>query len=178
MRHRSAPPPTYYEIQSQTDLPFLPTPETIIKEVFVVLEADFGLVRKSRQRFIDLGSGTGDVVVCCASNYKIRADGIEINEKFVNEARMKIKKAGIKHTRMWKGDLFDFSLARYDFIFLFSLPHNQRFLNHVFQTAKTGAIVISYKYPLDELNQVLGLKKELHVSLNGMAQEVYFYTKI
>ena len=167
----------YYDIQSQADLPFLATPDVVIKEAFTVLEREFGLQKKSRQRFIDLGSGTGDVVVHCAREYGIQAHGIEINENLVNLARQKAREAGSKHVKIWKGDLFVFKLDHYDFIFLFSLPHDQKFLNHVFATAKCGAIITAYKYPLDELQPLLALKKIHDVTVDDRVIKLFFYER-
>jgi ubiquinone/menaquinone biosynthesis C-methylase UbiE len=175
MFKRKAKEVSYYDIQSQADLPFLATPDEVIKEAFATLERDFGLQKKSRQRFIDLGSGTGDVVVQCARDYGIHSHGIEINEGLVSIARQKVKDARARHAKFWKGDLFALDLASYDFIFLFSLPHDQKFLNHVFKTAKPGAIITAYKYPLDELSPLLALKKEQEVMVDGKAFKLFFY---
>ncbi|HME52307.1 MAG TPA: methyltransferase domain-containing protein [Candidatus Lokiarchaeia archaeon] len=175
---RKAKDVSYYDIQSQADLPFLATPEEVITEAFKVLEHDFGLRRKSHQKFIDLGSGTGDVVLRCAREYGIPAHGIEINENLVNIARQKVKQARLKHVKLWKGDLFAYKLEQYDFIFLFSLPHNQKFLNHVFVTAKHGAIITAYKYPLDELEPLLSLKKTQVVKVDGKSFELFFYERV
>lgn len=167
----------YYDIQSQADLPNLATPGVVIKEAFDVLEHEFGLRKRSRQRFIDLGSGTGDVVIHCALEYGIQAHGIEINENLVALACQKARDAGAKRVKLWKGDLFAYSLDRYDFIFLFSLPHDQKFLHHVLATAKPEAVITAYKYPLDELQPLLSIKKTRDVMVDNKAFQLFFYQR-
>jgi precorrin-6B methylase 2 len=155
----------------------MPTPVAVIEAAFSILEMGFGLVRGSGQTFIDLGAGTGDVVLFCSKTYRISALGIEINHAFVRLAQKSIRAQKLKNARVWKGDLFDHPLGMYDFIFIFALPHIQRFLKHVFESARHGAIVFTYKYPLDQLDALLTLRHEAAIQINGITSHLFFYEK-
>ncbi len=167
----------YYDITSQAELPYAPTPPEAIQTAFSALEMGFGLVRDSGQAFIDLGAGTGELVMYCARVYGIASFGIEINQAMVRMAQKAIRKGRIKNARVWRGDLFDHNLGMYDFIFMFTLPHVQRFLNHVFETARRGAVIFTYKYPLDELDALLRLMHEASVEIDGNKHALFFYER-
>nr|MDO8083991.1 class I SAM-dependent methyltransferase [Candidatus Sigynarchaeum springense] len=168
---------SYYDIVSQAELPYAPTPAAAIKAGFSALEMGFGLARGSGQSFIDLGAGTGEVVMYCARNFSIASFGIEINNSMVRIAQKSIRREKLKNAAIWKGDLFDHDLGYYDFIFIFTLPHMQRFLNHVFETARRGAIVFSYKYPLDQLDGLLASRHEESVEIDGIKHWLFFYER-
>ncbi len=168
---------SFYDISSQAELPYAPTPPEAIQAGFSVLEMGFGLVRGSGQAFIDLGAGMGDLVMYCARTYGIASFGIEINQAMVRIAQKAIRKERLKNARVWKGDLFDHDLGMYDFIFMFTLPHVQRFLNHVFETARHGAIIFTYKYPLDKMDALLRLMHEASVEIDGNKHALFFYER-
>ncbi|MBN2154193.1 MAG: hypothetical protein JW839_22250 [Candidatus Lokiarchaeota archaeon] len=86
--------------------------------------------------------------------------------------KSKPKKAVVR-----RGDLFDHDLGRYDFIFTYTLPGVQRFLKHVFATARPGAVVFSYKYPLDQLGALLQLRHEEGVEVDGKGRSLFFYVR-
>ena len=178
----------YFEnFHSQLELPFLETDINFIKEIFQTLKLEFGLESNSKQKFIDLGAGNGTVVIYAALNYNIKSYGIEINQNLFTEAKNRIKalkneknsKAKLlKKLKIRLGDFYQFSLKNYEFIYIYSIPSMQRFLKHVFNTAKKGAIIISYKYPLKGLNSIL--KEKYRLSHENAKQEIntFFYKKI
>jgi SAM-dependent methyltransferase len=166
----------YNEIQSQLALPYLSSREGVLKGIFNILESKFNLVKKSKQSFIDLGSGNGIVVIYSGINYSIESIGIEINKNLIKEARDLIKSFNWRKRRCIKivrGDLFQQNLEKFDFIYIFSLPSMQKFLKHVFRTAKKGAVVISYKFPLSNMGELL---KTAHKSKIENV-DVFFYVK-
>ena len=166
----------YNEIQSQLALPYLSSHEGVLEGIFNILESKFHLKKKSNQSFIDLGSGNGNVVIYSGINYSIKSIGIEINENLIKEAKDLIKSLNWRqrrYIRIMRGDLFQYNLEKYDFIYIFSLPSMQKFLDHVFRTAKKGAVVISYKYSLSNMDKLLKLAHESKIK----NIEVYFYIK-
>ncbi|MHA1791782.1 MAG: SAM-dependent methyltransferase [Promethearchaeota archaeon] len=169
---------SYYEIQSQVALPFLPTSLEIIEDVFKILKNNFGLKNASGQMLIDLGSGDGRVVIYAAKTYNVRAVGVEINSNLNKEAVKKIHEEKVNDAAIIKGDLFSQDLNKFDFIFIFALPDNYKFLQHVFKTIKRGAIIIIHKYPIkgNEFNFKLEyvVKHENKDNVN----ETYIYKKI
>ncbi len=175
----------YYDISSQSALPFLESNKKVLKEIFKILEKKFHLKAYSDQRLIDLGSGNGAVIIYCSLNYNIKSIGIEINSNLVKETERRIQKLKLQKKSLRKslekinlirGDLFKVSLERFDFIYIFSLPTIQKYLNHVFITAKNNTIFISYKYPLKNfpfLKEVQVLKTKI----NKKKVLTFFYQK-
>jgi 16S rRNA G966 N2-methylase RsmD len=166
----------FNEIQSQLALPYLSSHEGVLEGIFNILESKFQLKRKSKQTFIDLGSGNGSVVIYSGINYRIKSIGIEINKNLIKEAKDLIKKLNWRERRCFKivhGDLFQQNLETFDFIYIFSLPSMQKFLEHVFRTAKEGALFISYKYPLTNMDKLLNFAHKLKIE----NVDVFFYVK-
>lgn len=176
----------FYSFHSQLSLPFLESDESILEKVFSVLETKYNLEKGSEQKFIDLGAGTGLVVIYCVLNYSIYSKGIEINSHLIEEFKELIQKLKRENKHFKKkfnkihiehGDLFEANLEEYDFIYIFSLPTMQKYLNHVFKTAKNGAIFISYKYPFMKF----GYLKKVHqidIKIKQSKISVYFYKKL
>ena len=176
-----------YIIYSLLDLPLLETNRDHIKEIFIILEQKFGLKKNSKQKLVDLGSGDGRIVIYSGLNYGITSIGYEINPDLIKEARE--QKKILKREKIYKnkyfrkikielGDLFAQNLKNFDFIYIYTLPTMQRFLKHVFKTAKREAVFISYKYPLNQFESYLNLSfKFKHMTKNQQIFS-YFYTKL
>ena len=82
----------YLDLQSQLDLPFLETNQIHLPQIFNILVEKFGLEKNSKQLFLDLGAGNGNLVIFSAMNYSIRSKGIEIDPILVEEAKDAIRK--------------------------------------------------------------------------------------
>lgn len=171
---------------SQLDLPFLGSDEELLDEIFIVMIDEFNLKPHSKQKLIDLGSGDGRVVIYVALNYGIKSFGIEINKSLVQESKEKIhllkrnekvKRKVLRKVTFIQGDFYNFDLGKYDFIYLYSLPTMQRFLKHIFKSAKEQAVFIAYKYPLNELKDLLELKKEITIQSDQTDISAYLYTR-
>ncbi len=172
---------------SQLQLPYSETPHNLLEEIFHILQVKFGLTRNSNQKFVDLGAGNGQIILYSALNYGIKSFGIEINGNLITEAKSKIKmlkrekkykKKLFRKIKLITKDFFNISLKNYDFIYIFSLPTMQKLLHHVFLTAKTGAIVISFKYPLNNFEKILKLSYKLEIKDVQQDIEVYYYFKL
>jgi 2-polyprenyl-3-methyl-5-hydroxy-6-metoxy-1,4-benzoquinol methylase len=172
---------------SQLQLPFSETPFDLLEKIFHILQVNYGLTRNSNQNLIDLGAGNGQIIIYSALNYGIKSFGIEINENLIIEARQKVKilktekkykKKLFRKIKLINQDFFNISLKKYDFIYIFTLPTMQKFLNHLFLTAKTGAIVISFKYPLNNFEKILKLSYKLE--LKDIQQDIntFYYVKL
>ncbi len=172
---------------SQLQLPFEETPLELLEEIFHILQVKFGLTRNSNQKLVDLGAGNGQIIIYSALNYGIKSFGIEINENLIIEAKEKIKlikkenkfkKRLFRKIKLIQEDFFNISLENYNFIYIFSLPTMQKFLNHVFLTAKSGAIVISFKYPLSNFEKILKLSYKLELKGVQQVLNIYYYVKL
>ena len=117
-----------------------------------------------------------------ALNYNIESFGIEINPTIVEESKSRIKdkfkKSIIKNIKIELGDFYQKNLKKFDFIYIYSLPTMQKYLKHVFFTAKKGAIIISHKYPLVGLNSFLKLEYEIKQKKGNEEFTTYFYSRL
>ncbi|MFX1311589.1 MAG: class I SAM-dependent methyltransferase [Promethearchaeota archaeon] len=176
----------FEKLHSELDLPFLETEERFLKEIFEILEFKFDLKRNSNQKLIDLGSGNGIIIIFSALYYGIKSFGVEINPFLVKESKKRIK--SLKKTENFKnkqyknikiklGNFYQQDLKKFDFIYIYSLPSMQKYLNHVFITAKKGAILISHKYKLKNFNSYLKYEKRVAHKKNDQEIFTYFYKK-
>jgi cyclopropane fatty-acyl-phospholipid synthase-like methyltransferase len=173
---------TFEKFHSQLDLPFLETDVRFIEEIFQTLELEFGLEHNSKQKLIDLGAGNGSVVIYSALNYNIKSFGIEIDQHLKKEAENRIKSLKkdrfhkniiVKMIKIRLGDFFLNDLKDYDFIYIYSLPSMQKFLQHIFSTATKGAIIISHRYPLENFDS--HLKYEYKLTHKSAKQEIFTF---
>ncbi len=177
---------TYKKLYSQLDLPYLETNYKFLPDIFNILEQNFGLKRNSKQSLIDLGAGNGNIIIYSALNYGIKSFGIEINQNLIKEIKSKIK--SMKKERIYDkkllekihiifGDLFNHNLNVYDFVYIYSFPPMQKYLKHVFDSVKKGAIIISHKYPLKNFNSIMD-SKYIHTHFDNVQKIFsYFYMK-
>ncbi len=174
----------YEKFHSQLELPFLETKRKHLLDIFKTLENQFGLIKYSKQILIDLGSGNGQVVIFSALNYGIKSVGIEIDPVQIREARNIIKslkrgitqkKRNLRKIKIIQGDFYTLSLKKCDFIYIYSLPTMQKYLKHVFKTAKNGAIIISHMYPLRGFSLCLELMQKLEYEDKNQESATYFY---
>jgi SAM-dependent methyltransferase len=177
----------FFNISTQLELPFLETNRNLIYSIFNTLKNKFGLEEHSNQRLIDLGAGNGRIIIHSALNYDIESVGIEINSDLINEAKEFIKslrKENIHQKKLFKkikfihGDLYKVDLRDFDFIYIYSFPPMQKYLRHVFMTAKKGSILISYKYPLDGFENLLKFNYELMNETKDQIVSTFFYKLI
>ena len=177
---------SYYRIHSQVDLPFLETHYENLRTIFERLVLGFGLRKNSNQKLIDLGAGEGRIVRFSALKYGIHSLGIEINRNLVDYAKeelinlkkeKKYSKRNLNRIEIREGDLFQMNLKKFDFIYMFILPSVQKYLKHLILTMKRGAVIVSYKYPLDEFNDYIKLEYELEHEDEKQQTTTFFYRK-
>ena len=175
-----------YKFFSQLDLPFLETKQIHLQNIFESLKNQFGLIKDSSQVFIDLGAGNGQVIIYSAINYRIRSIGIEIDPILIEEAKNSIKslkkhkkseKSLFKKIKMIHGDFYQQNLETFDYIYIYSLPTMQKYLKHVFQSAKCGANIISHIYPIQYLNQFLELRYKVEHQTENQKSCTFFYRR-
>lgn len=176
----------FSKFHSQLELPFLETNTEFLREIFRILELEFGLKYGSNQKFIDLGAGNGNIVIYAALNYSIKAVGIEINQNLKSEADIRIKllkKDGNYKKRLFKkiniklGDFFIHNLKKFDYIYIYSFPSMHKYLKHIFRTAKIGAVIISHKYKLENFETFLDNKYILPHKCDKQVFFTFFYEK-
>lgn len=174
----------FLEISSQLDLPFLETNRELIQKIFETLKLKFRLIKNSHQKLVDLGSGNGQVILYSALNYGIKSIGIEINQDLIKDAKRNtklLKKKKVYQDKLFRkikfihGDFYEFHMRDFDFIYIYSLPTMQKYLRHVFLTAKNKSIIISYKYPLNGFDSFLKLAYELKSEFKDQIISTFYY---
>ncbi len=177
----------FLEISSQLDLPFLETNGELIQKIFETLNLRFRLIKNSNQKLVDLGSGNGQIILYSALNYGVKSIGIEINLDLIKEAKMYIKllkkqklyqRKFFRKIKFIHGDFYEMGMGDFDFIYIYSLPTMQKYLKHVFLTAKNKSIIISYKYPLNGFDSFLKLAYELKSEFKDQIISTFYYEKV
>lgn len=176
----------YHNFISKLSLPYLGTPPEAIPPIFDTLTKRFNLKCDSSQSLIDLGSGNGRIIIYSAINYGIKSVGIEIDEVLIEEAYEKIQSLKLrkqvsrnltKLINIQNEDLFMQNLQEFDFIYIYSLPSMQRSLNHVFLTAKSQAVIISFNYELNGFETYLNYEYCLDIKYKKKIWKAFFYRK-
>lgn len=141
-----------WKIRAQEDLPFLPTPHTTIKSIFSFLK-EKKLIHK-KQKFVDLGAGDGRVIIHVAELYHLKALGLEIDNNLINSAKSVIKEKKLTELcQIIERDFYNYDISKMDIIYCFLLPSNYPYCHHLVKSIKSGAIIISIRWPLDDFNE-------------------------
>lgn len=145
--------------------PYLPsykkssTDEKYLNELFEFLEK----YRSKNNKFIDLGSGDGRIVIEFAKrNYE--SYGVEINPFLVLISKLKIKKNNLKNAKIIWAYFYNLDLSQFDIIYFFHYRLANKFLTKKLLKQLNNKIIISAHFPLKNFP----LKK----SINGFY--IYF----
>ena len=114
-------------------IPFLPTSRRIIDQMLVV-----GNV-KDGERLVDLGAGTGRIVIYAAHKFKVDAVGVEINPFLHYWAKMRgffAQKEGT--VKFLLGNMINHDLKDYDVVMLFVTG---TFMNKYLKIGLSGAFI-------------------------------------
>ncbi|MCF2139893.1 MAG: class I SAM-dependent methyltransferase [Candidatus Lokiarchaeota archaeon] len=159
------------------DLPFLPTPQPVIKRIFYFLNNKITLKGKS---LVDLGAGDGRVAIFVAKEYFMQSSAVEINLEMLQTIKDTIaqidsdKDKLTERIRVIEADLFNFDVSSFDVVYTYPFPKCIRSFIHIFHQMKKGAYMICIRWAL-EPEQILPF--ELY-DLTEIAQfPVYIYRK-
>jgi 16S rRNA A1518/A1519 N6-dimethyltransferase RsmA/KsgA/DIM1 with predicted DNA glycosylase/AP lyase activity len=140
--------PESYAIQSQLALPYLPTPQQVIKQIITFLQEHFARTIQQQRRVVDLGAGDGRVVHALATTFpQWNVRGIEINQELSNEGQKLVDH--LSNARIIRGDLFQADLMGVDITLLFALPTIMPSMRHVLAPLTKSALIITIQYPLN-----------------------------
>lgn len=103
--------------------------------------------------FLELGSGTGSVILTASSRYQTCV-GVEINPTLTLISRLRTarkRNVTIHHSNLWQASLRDA-----DVVYFFLMPRFMpRLEEKILSEVKTGSYVISYTFPLPNLTPKL-----------------------
>ena len=122
--------------------PWSPTPKKTIEAMFKLAKL------KKGDKFYDLGSGYGRVLVSAAKKYHTESIGVEIDPIKVFISRICIKLFGLNSIISVKqGNLFKFDYSNADVIFVYLLlPTNKRLEGEFKKNLKKGTKIITHAF--------------------------------
>jgi len=126
---------------------------------------------KKNGQFVELGSGDGRLVRYAVKNYGVKGTGVEINPLLVWWSRYLSKKDGISHKIVFlKQNVFNYSLQKVDYLYLFLMPELIKKLIPKFKKElKKEAIIISHGFKLP------GFERKLIHTEFDKAFSTYYY---
>jgi phospholipid N-methyltransferase len=126
---------------------------------------------KKGDMLVELGSGDGRLLRLAAQEYGIKGVGIEINPLLIWWSQLLSKKDGTnKNISFIKQSVFDYSLTKADYLYIFLMPELIVKLLPKFQSElKKGVIVISHGF------KIVGYEKKLIHTEQAKTFSTYYY---
>jgi hypothetical protein len=130
----------------EAEVLYLPTPQHVVDEMLRLARLAPGDV------LYDLGSGDGRIVLTAARRYGVRAVGIELDGRRIEQSRRSAEALGVAHLAEFRRqDLFeaDFSDATVVTLFLFK-EMNLRLKPRLLGSLRPGARVVSHRFDMGD----------------------------
>jgi ribosomal protein L11 methylase PrmA len=130
----------------QPDVVFVPTPQQVVDAMLKLAAVKPGDV------VYDLGSGDGRIVIAAAKRKGVRAVGIDIDPKRIEEANANAKKAGVaSRARFVQGDLFEADFSEASVVTLYLLPRlNEKLKPRLLAELKPGTRIVSHGFEMGD----------------------------
>ena len=100
------------------------------------------------EKFYDLGSGDGRVVIAAVKNFGAKGVGLEIDPLKISLARWLARRAGVvEHAKFLRQNIFACDVAEADVVYLY-LTHQamDRLVPDILQQLKPSARIICYRF--------------------------------
>lgn len=129
--------------EKKPDVIFVPTPQAVVDEMLRMAEIG------PKDVIYDLGCGDGRIVVTAAQRYGVKAVGYDIDPVRVQEAREKVRAAGVGHlVRIEQADVFTLDLTGASVITLYLLPQLNVRLMPQLARLRTGSRILSHNFDM------------------------------
>lgn len=140
-RAQTAAPPA-----RQPDVPYVPTPQTVVEAMLKLGEVKTGDI------LYDLGSGDGRIPITAAKLFKVRGTGIDINPVRIEEAQANAKKEGVADLVKFRNeDLFQANFKDATVVTLYLLPSvNMKLRPRLISELKPGTRIVSHSFDMGE----------------------------
>lgn len=134
------------EAQRPLDVPYVPTPHEVVREMLEVAGVD------STDLLYDLGSGDGRIVVAAARDRGARGLGVDLNPDRVAEGIRNARRAGVEdRTEFRQGDLFELDLSPASVVTLYLLTDvNRRLRPQLLEQLRPGTRVVSHAFDMGD----------------------------
>jgi len=139
---QKAPPPAPQLNQPGKDVQWVPTPPALVEKML-----DLAQVTRE-DRFVDLGSGDG-VLVIAAAKRGAKAKGIEYERGLVELSKQRATEAGVSdRTRFIRGDIFKTDFSDATVVTTFLLPSMNLRLRPTFLAMKPGTRIVANTFAI------------------------------
>ncbi len=128
------------------DVPYVPTPDTVVSAMLRLAQVKKGDV------LYDLGSGDGRIVIAAARRYGIRAVGVDIDPRRIEEANTNARRAGVANlVRFVQQDLFDADFSEATVVTLYLLPRlNMKLRPRLLAELRPGSRIVSHGFDMGD----------------------------
>ena len=135
----------FFNLFVELEAGFAPTPEVVARRMMEIARLQRGEI------FYDLGSGDGALLIMAAKEFGARAIGVELQRKFVECSRRRIRSLGLgSMVKVVQGDLFRADISGADVLALYLMPKALSKLRPKLERElKRGTRVAVYKYPME-----------------------------
>lgn len=141
-RAQQAPPQEPQINQPGKDVQWVPTPSALVEKMLDLAKVT------PEDRFVDLGSGDG-VLVIAAAKRGARARGIEYDRGLVELSKRKAAEAGVSsRTRFDRGDIFKTDFSEATVVSTFLLPSMNLRLRPTFLAMKPGTRIVANTFAI------------------------------
>ena len=141
---QKAPAPEPQLNQPGKDVQWVPTPPALVDKMLDLAQVT------SDDRFVDLGSGDG-VLVIAAAKRGAKAKGIEYDRGLVDYAKRSAREAGLdKQTSFTRGDIFETDFSDATVVTTFLLPSMNRQLLPRFFAMKPGTRIVANTFAIGD----------------------------
>jgi len=151
-------------------VPYVPTPRIIIRQMVNMAEI------KSGEKIVDLGSGTGRIIIEVAKKHKKNlVIGVEKSFTLRTVTKLRLLFHPMLRTRIQviNHDFFNLELQSFNVVFCFLTPEAMRILTPKFKQLRKNSRLISYMFHLEEYQ---GFTETMeHVTTKD---SIYLYKKV
>jgi hypothetical protein len=149
--------------KTEPDVIFVTTPPRVVREMLKL--AALG----KEDILYDLGSGDGRIVIAAARDFGVKAVGLEIDPKLIDESRANAVKAAVAdRTSFRQVDIFKADIHEATVVTLFLLPGvNQMLIPKLFGELQPGTRVVSHRFDMGDWKP--------DVSLRAYGSDVYLW---
>lgn len=135
------------------DVPYVPTPKIIIREIFEIAKLT------PKDVFYDLGCGDGRLIIE-AGKMNVRSVGIEASKELYTIAVNNVKKAGLEDiVKVVYANFFTYPIHEATVVYMYLLRSvNERLKPKLERELKVGARVITLDFPIPGWTPVFSRK--------------------
>jgi SAM-dependent methyltransferase len=128
------------------DVIFVPTPNEVVDKMLELAKVT------PKDVVYDLGCGDGRIVITAAQKYGVRAVGVDIDPKRIEEATANAKAAKVTDkVRFIEGDLFETDISEASVVTLYLLTRlNEKLKPKLMKDLKPGTRVVSHAFDMGD----------------------------